>query len=148
MVSESKIIGCSNCGTKNRVDAAKLAQGLSPVCGKCKQSLSSSSSPLTVSDASFVSDVVESPLPVLLDLWAPWCGPCRAMAPVLDELATTMSGRARIAKLNVDDNPVTASRFQVTSIPTLLVFKNGREVERLVGGRPKQELIQLLERLI
>ena len=148
IVPETKIIRCPNCGTKNRIDGAKLAQGLNPLCGKCKRSLSGPSSPVTVTDASFVTDVVNSSVPVLLDLWAPWCGPCRAMAPILDDVAAAMSGRACVAKLNVDDNPITASRFQVTSIPTLLVFKDGREVQRLVGGRTKHELIQLLEELI
>jgi thioredoxin len=81
-------------------------------------------------------------------MWAPWCGPCRAIAPVLEELAEEMSGRVRIAKLNVDDNPVTASRFSVRSIPTLLIMQSGKEVDRLVGVLPKSEIRQRVERAI
>ena len=101
-----------------------------------------------MTDATFGPEVERSPLPVVVDLWAAWCGPCRAMAPVLDELAAELSGRVRFAKLNVDENPATASRFQVRSIPTLLVMKNGREVDRIVGAQPKTAIAQRLQRLI
>jgi thioredoxin len=103
---------------------------------------------VTVTDATFASLVEGSPLPVLLDMWAEWCGPCRIVAPVIDELAGTMAGQVRIAKLNVDENPGTASRFGVQSIPTLLVFKNGREIDRMVGVQPKPEIVRRLERVI
>jgi thioredoxin len=92
--------------------------------------------------------VERSPLPVLLDLWAPWCGPCRMIAPVLEQLATEMTGQVRVAKLNVDENPQTAARFQVQSIPTLLVLQNGREVDRVVGVQTKAELMRRLQRAI
>jgi thioredoxin len=100
---------------------------------------------VTVSDATFSAEVERSPLPVLLDMWAPWCGPCRMVAPVIDELATEMAGRVRVAKLNVDENPATASRFGVSSIPTLLVLQGGREVDRLVGVQPKSEIARRLQ---
>ena len=101
---------------------------------------------MTVTDATFSAEVERSPLPVLVDMWAPWCGPCRMIAPSLDELATEMAGRVRFAKLNVDENPATASRFNVRSIPALLVFVGGREVDRIVGVQPKSEIAGRLRR--
>jgi thioredoxin 2 len=132
----------------NRVPADKLAQGRQPVCGKCKKPLSAAREPITVTDANFASAVEASPVPVLLDLWAPWCGPCRMIAPVIEQLASEMAGRVRVAKLNVDDNPVTASRFNIKSIPALLILKGGGEVDRMVGVQPKQEIARRLERAI
>ncbi|HZS05371.1 MAG TPA: thioredoxin [Blastocatellia bacterium] len=103
---------------------------------------------MTVTDTSFASVVEGSPLPVLLDLWAPWCGPCRMIAPVIDQLAAELSGRALVAKLNVDENPITSSRFGVQSIPTLIIMKNGREVGRLLGVQPKAEILRRLQPLM
>jgi thioredoxin len=97
-----------------------------------------------VTDATFAAEVERSPLPVLVDLWAEWCPPCRMIAPVIDEIAAELAGRARIVKLNVDQNPTTARRFGVQSIPTLLVLKGGREVDRIVGAVPKSEIVRRL----
>ena len=145
-MSEPKLIRCPNCGANNRVPAEKLKQGLQPVCGRCKTALLANDKPVTVTDATFLAEVERSPLPVLLDLWAPWCGPCRMVAPVVEELAKDLAGRVRVAKLNVDENPATASRFHVQSIPTLLVLKGGKEMERIVGVQPKSAIVQVLER--
>jgi thioredoxin 2 len=142
----AEIIVCPNCGAKNRVDSDRLARGESPVCGRCKQKLPLDHSPIVVTDATFAEQVERSPLPVLLDLWAPWCGPCRMIAPTLDQLANEMAGRVRFGKLNIDDNQATARRFNVNSIPTLLIFKQGREVDRIVGVQPKQEIARRLAR--
>jgi thioredoxin 2 len=143
---EPLMIGCPACGATNRVPADKVAQGLAPVCGKCKTPLPAGK-PQPVTDATFAEDVERSPLPVLVDAWAPWCGPCHMIAPVIDQLAIELAGRVRVVKLNVDDNPRTAARFDLRSIPTLLVLKGGREVDRLVGVQPKQEIVRRLERV-
>jgi thioredoxin 2 len=131
-------IPCSSCGAANRVPREKLARGLRPKCGRCKQALpEAAAAPVVVTDATFVAEVERSPLPVLVDAWAAWCGPCRTIAPAIDELAAELAGKVRVAKLNVDENPATARRFDIRSIPTLLVIAGGREVDRIVGAQPK-----------
>jgi thioredoxin 1 len=95
---------------------------------------------LTVTDQSFNREVLAGAQPVLVDLWAPWCGPCRMIAPLVNELAAEYAGRAKVKKLNVDENPQTAARFGVASVPTLLIFKNGRLVDRVVGFTYKKTL--------
>jgi thioredoxin 2 len=146
-IMSTSMIACPACGATNRVPGDKVAQGLAPVCGKCKTPLPVGR-PQPVTDASFAQDVERSPLPVLMDAWAPWCGPCHAIAPVIDQLATELAGRVRVVKLNVDENPRTAARFNLRSIPTLLVLKSGREIDRLVGVQPKQEITRRLEQAI
>jgi thioredoxin len=147
-VSDPLVLRCPACGVGNRVPRAKIDQGLEPVCGRCKTPLPSGTKPIVVTDASFPADVERSPLPVLVDAWAAWCGPCRMIAPVIEELAAEMAGRVRVAKLNVDENPATAARFGLRSIPTLLIFNQGREVDRIVGVQPKSEISRRLEPLI
>jgi len=93
-----------------------------------------------ITDAIFESTVIKSDIPVLLDFWAPWCGPCRAVGPIIDELATEYEGKVLIVKLNVDENPLTASRYQVRSIPTLIFFKNGEIVEQIGGAVAKDAI--------
>jgi len=121
---------------------------MQPVCGKCGAKLPTVAAngperkPQIVSDDSFVRDVVEASatVPVLVDAWAEWCGPCRMVAPVLDQLAAESGGRYKIAKLNVDENPRTSARFGIRSIPTMLIFKNGKLVDQIVGAVPKQAI--------
>ena len=141
---DTQLVRCPACGATNRVPAGPLSAGRRPVCGRCKQPLPLAAAPLVVTDATFASDVEASPLPVLLDMWAAWCGPCRMLAPVVEELATELAGRVRVAKLNVDENPATAARFGVRSIPTLLVLSRGREMDRIVGVQPKAEIVRRL----
>ena len=102
----------------------------------------------TLSTATFDETVGSSDLPVLVDFWAEWCGPCKAIAPILDEIATEHGDRVRIAKLNVDDNPDIARRFDVMSIPTLIVFQDGQPVKRMVGAKGKGQLLEELSDVI
>jgi thioredoxin 2 len=147
-MSEPQLIRCRACGAANRVPLEKIRQGLQPVCGRCKTPLSADNKPVSVTDATFAAEVERSPLPVLLDVWAPWCGPCQFITPVIEDLAAELAGRMRVAKLNVDENPETAARFNIRSIPALLVLKDGREIDRIIGVQPKSEITRRLQRLI
>jgi thioredoxin len=103
------------------------------------------SKPVIITDQTFEREVLQAKgRPVLVDCWAPWCGPCRMVAPILDELAAESAGRYRIAKLNVDENPQTASRFNIASIPTMLIFKEGKLIDRLIGAQPKPAIAERL----
>ena len=137
------VVACSKCGTKNRVDPRQAAEQIAK-CGKCgtpldlNKAAAAETKPLIVTDSTFQRDVLDaSERPVLLDAWAPWCGPCRMVGPIMEQLAAESNGRYRIAKLNVDENPATAAQFQIQSIPTMLIFKDGKLVDRLVGAQPK-----------
>ena len=103
------------------------------------------SKPIEVDDSNFDQIVLQAKTPVLVDLWAPWCAPCRMVAPVVEELASEYAGKVSFAKLNVDQNPNTASRYGIMSIPTLLIFKDGKPVSNIVGFRPKAELKRSLD---
>jgi thioredoxin 2 len=138
---ENIIVRCPACGTKNRIPADRLNG--TPVCGKCHASLKGvigTGKPLEITDETFNREVMEYPGTVLVDCWAPWCGPCRMVAPILDELAAGYRGRVKIVKLNTDENPGISSQYGIRSIPTMLIFRNGTQVDRITGALPKQEI--------
>ena len=97
--------------------------------------------PITVNDANFQDEVIQSDKPVIVDFWAIWCGPCKMIAPIIEELAKDYDGKLKVAKMDVDSNPQTAMKYGIRSIPTLLIFKGGQVVEQIVGAVPKRQLI-------
>ena len=136
-------VPCPQCRTLNRVDLGRLDAG--PRCARCRGELALDR-PLPLDDATFARVVADAPVPVLVDCYADWCGPCRAMAPQLDALARRQAGRAIVAKLDTDRNQDTAGRLGIRSIPTLVVFRGGREAGREVGLVPPARMEQLLAR--
>jgi thioredoxin 2 len=138
-----QLVKCPACGTTNRIPP--LQPGRKAICGKCKAPIDGAGGPVNVTDSTFADEVERSPTPVLLDLWAEWCGPCHMLAPTISQISAELAGRIKVAKLNIDENPRTAARFGVQSIPTLLVLKAGKEVDRLVGVQPKVEILRRLE---
>ncbi len=140
------ILACSNCGQQNRVPVARLQQR--PACGACKTALPPPSGPIDVGDADLRALISESPLPVVVDFWAPWCGPCRMIGPPLEKLAGEFAGRLIVAKLNVDDNPGAAQAYDARSIPLLVGFSRGETVARQVGAPPPPALRAWVERVV
>ena len=106
------------------------------------------SSAAAVTDASFEQDVLKSDLPVLIDFWAPWCGPCRMVAPIVDEIATEFEGKIKVFKVNTDENPNVASQYGIRSIPTLMIFKGGQKVDTVVGAVPKTTLSSTISKYL
>jgi thioredoxin 2 len=139
MPVEPAITVCTTCGAKNRLRTPPAGQ--LPACGRCGGALPWL---LTVQDASFAAEV-SAAVPVLVDFWAEWCGPCRLIAPALEELSRELAGKLKVVKVNVDENPVTAGRYRVQSIPTLMVFRDGQPVDTFVGAMPKGQLRARLE---
>lgn len=126
------IISCPHCLQKNRFPHQRLAEN--PKCGNCKTSIFPKA-PINVTDASFNTLVIDSPLAVVVDFWAPWCGPCRMMEEPLNQIASEMTTKLIIAKLNVDDNPRIAQHYQIQSIPQLSIFKKGQIVNQQLGAQ-------------
>jgi thioredoxin 2 len=140
-------IRCPACGAINRVPEARAGEPAR--CGKCKAPLTAAAAtPVAVGDDDFERTVLGSRIPVLLDCWADWCGPCHMLAPTIDALARDYAGRVLVAKLDVDANPATANRFQIQGIPTLLVFKDGQLVDRVTGVQPRGAIDAKLQPLL
>ncbi|OGP91202.1 MAG: thioredoxin [Deltaproteobacteria bacterium RBG_16_48_10] len=110
--------------------------------------MANESSLFHVNDKNFTSEVLQSDLPVLVDFWATWCGPCKSISPIIDEIAKEYSGRIRIGKLNVDENPAIPSQYSVRGIPTLILFKGGKILEQIVGAVPKTRLVAMIEKAL
>ena len=149
MNTDSIIIRCTKCGAKNRIPKNRLNDR--PVCGRCHSRLPEGQpfdSPVIVSDKTFSEEIISATVPVLLDCWAPWCGPCRTIGPIIDQLAKEFAGKVKFAKLNVDENPATSTKYNIMSIPTMLLFKDGKVVNSLVGALPKAEIENHLRSLI
>jgi thioredoxin 2 len=149
MENDPIILTCHRCGTKNRIPKSRL--GDKPVCGKCRTPLAAQpplDHPVEVTDQTFQREVLSFAGSVVLDCWAPWCGPCKMVAPILDQLAKEYAGRIKFAKLNTDENQKTAGQFSIQSIPTLLFFKGGKLVNRQVGALPKGEIEKQLRSIL
>ena len=141
---------CTACGTRNRIPSDKV--DADPRCGKCKLILRTEAlflpQPVVVSDINFDKMVLQSPLPVLLFFWSPWCPNCMSTAPVIDEFAADSKGKVRVGKLNVDNSPRTASKFNVLSVPNMLVFDNGHLQENILGSMQKYDIMMKMSRYI
>ena len=143
------LIRCGGCRTRNRIPAERM--GATAKCGSCGAPIPTRSAmeqPVLVTDANFEDKVIRSPIPVLVFAWAPWCGTCAQVGPIVDAFAHEARGRVRVGKLNLDPNPGLARRFNILSVPHLFVFDNGRLRESLPGGLQKHELMMLMARYI
>ena len=132
---------CDACGRWNRISALRMSDG--PKCGACGAALKLDR-PVTLTDATFDRVIAESTLPVLVDFYADWCGPCRMMAPAVEELARTSLGHALVTKLDTEASPMIAARFQIRGLPTVVVFRNGREARRQTGAMPLGALREMV----
>jgi thioredoxin 2 len=135
---------CPSCGKTNRLRYGHLDRSIR--CGNCHATLPPPSQPIEAPDAASFDEMLQAPVPVVVDFWAPWCGPCRMMAPELETAARNMAGRALVIKVNTDGVPELGERYRILSIPTLALFRNGREISRVSGARPAAEIESLITR--
>lgn len=138
------LVRCMSCGARNRIPETKMNE--TAKCGKCHETIETagllSGRSMMVSDRDFESKVLQSPVPVLFFSFANWCPSCQAIIPIVEQLARDWKGRVRVAKLNIDQNPITANRFNIMSVPTIIIFDNGQARDRLTGAVPKLLIIQ------
>lgn len=138
---------CGNCGKRNRMSFERIDQTFQ--CGECRTRLSVPAEPIEIKDEqAFDALVNRSALPILVDFWAPWCGPCKMVAPEMDKVAAQGSGRWLVVKVNTEELPILASRFDVNAIPLMVVFKGGRELARQAGAMPAQGIRRLIEQAL
>ncbi len=136
------IIRCKKCSGKNRVRLDKIESH--PHCGKCKSILDIPKQAVSIAESQFQNEVLEETIPTVVDFWAPWCGPCGMVSPLLDEIAGQYPGRIKVVKVNSDENPDLSAQFGIQGIPTIILFRDGKEVNRLVGAAPKENIMQFL----
>jgi thioredoxin 2 len=141
-MNNETILRCRNCGTKNRIKLDKLSSF--PICGRCKGQIEVPSSPVNIGEKDLNREVLRETLPTAVDFWAPWCGPCRMMGPILDDIARSYTGRIKVVKINSDENPGISTKYGIQGIPTLILFRDGKEVDRLVGAAPKEHILRFL----
>jgi thioredoxin 2 len=142
MSNPAQIVVCPSCQSLNRIPSARL--GDNPRCGKCKQPLFTGR-PIVLTDRTFDRHLSRSDVPLVVDFWAPWCAPCKMMAPFFEQAASELEPHAQLVKVNTDENPMLAQRYQINSIPTTAVFKGGREVARQPGAMNLPQLLQWIQ---
>ena len=144
-MNQSIIVCCPHCDKLNRLPASKLADN--GKCGSCKSALFKNET-LSLTQQSFASHVNKSELPILVDFWAPWCGPCQMMAPVLEQAAKTLEPKLRVAKVNTEQEQILAGQFNIRSIPTLVLYRHGKELDRIAGAMQLPQLKQWINNIL